>query len=145
MRATIHLVGLMCVWALARIAVGAAESQTLNTWFRSGDGPASERTGGVLLYDQLAARLLLFGGEIKGAATVQAFDLATMPVRDSGIDRAHGVLDGTVAVSVFAQPRPTAHRLTQSSWTGPWPPFGDGHVGNPAQGPADQQTHLGRT
>ena len=77
MRATIHLVGLMCVWGLARIAVGAAESQSVNTWSRLADGPASERTGGVLLYDQLAARLLLFGGEIKGAAPVQAFDLAT--------------------------------------------------------------------
>ena len=60
-----------------------------------------------------------------------------MPYKDSGIDLANGVLDRSVAISVFAQPWPTAHRLAQGSWAGPLPSLGDGHIGDPAQGTAD--------
>src|SRR5208282_6928390 len=55
--------------------------------------------------------------------------LGSMPYRNSGIDLAHGVVDKTVAVGVFAQPWPTAHRLAQCSWAGPLPSLGDGHIG----------------
>ena len=63
--------------------------------------------------------------------------LVPMPYRNSGIDLANGVLDRSVAVGVFAQAWPTAHRLAQRSWAGPLPSLGDGHIRDPAQGTAD--------
>lgn len=62
---------------LAWTAVGAAEPAPANTWSRFGDGPPGERTGAVLLFARDANRLLLLGGERKGAAPVQALDLAS--------------------------------------------------------------------
>src|ERR1039458_3897309 len=41
---------------------------------------------------------------------LQGSRLTPMPYRNSGIDLANGVLDRSVAVGVFAQPWPTAHR-----------------------------------
>jgi hypothetical protein len=76
MRESIRFLGLAGVCGLAWTAVGAAENQAANVWSRLGDGLAGERTGSVLLYARDAKRLLLLGGEHKGLAPVQAFDLA---------------------------------------------------------------------
>jgi hypothetical protein len=51
--------------------------------------------------------------------------LNPMPYRNSGVDDAHGVLDGSFARSVFAQSRPTAHRLAQRSRAGSVAALGD--------------------
>ena len=99
---------------------------------------------------------------VEGAAPVPAVDTSCLnvcrqvlryqrtdglkpkPYRNSGIDLANGVLDGSVAAGVFAQPWPTAHRLAQCSRAGPLPSLGDGHIGDSAQGTADDQAHLRR-
>src|ERR1017187_9731986 len=56
-----------------------------------------------------------------------SFQIST--ARDDCSDSAIlAVLDRSVAVGVFAQPWPTAHRLAQCSWAGPLPSLRDGHI-----------------
>jgi hypothetical protein len=62
--------------------------------------------------------------------------LTSMPYRNSGIDDADGVLDGSFAASVSAEPRPTTDRLAQRSLAGALATLGDGHACNPSQGTA---------
>ena len=61
--------------AAAALAPGWAAELQGNTWARIDEGRTGQRQGAVLL--RVGARMLLFGGGVKGAPYVQAFDPAT--------------------------------------------------------------------
>ena len=71
----ISCLGLALAWGWAWTSVNAAEAPPGNTWSRLAEGAPGERTGSVLLFARDAGRMLLFGGEYKGAA-VLGLDLA---------------------------------------------------------------------
>ncbi|MGA2659186.1 MAG: type I-C CRISPR-associated protein Cas8c/Csd1, partial [Verrucomicrobiota bacterium] len=84
-------------------------------WRRMDDGPMAEDfpcvLGNIPLQSFYNAPFRSFG--VGAEWTWKERGLKPMPYRNSGIDRTNGIVDGSFAVGVFPQPRPTAHRLAQ--------------------------------